>query len=198
MFISISMSGFGNIARISFSLGRMVALFDKLDAALTKIQMLYSLMNAVNHFNGPVWRGAYQGAKGDSEFVNAISNFDTAIASIASNSIKIFDGVSKSGKVKEFIDGRNNSLLIYGPTPDEKTPWLKSSQIKIGKISLSKSHRDVKLELGKAKKQGGRMLGVGHTFGKSKDHKQWFRQDWHPSHGAHDERLVDPPYHYHW
>ena len=75
---------------------------------------------------------------------------------------------------------------------------MSSKRINVGTISLSKSRRDVKVELGRKEGQGGRMLGVGHTLGSGKGHMQWFRQDWHTPHGASDERLIDPPYHYHW
>ena len=200
MFISMAMPNFQNIWRFSSTTGRALGVLDKLDVALTKMQMLYSLMNVVNLFHGPEWQGKYKKAQRDLGFVRAISDFDGALANFASNSGRIFLGLGagNNNPINQFLKNNKNSLLIYGPTPEPNTSWFLPQRINVGRISLSKSHRDVKVEIGKVTDQGGRMLGIGHTQGTTRHHQQWFRQDWHKPHGAGNQRLVDPPYHYHW
>lgn len=107
----------------------------------------------------------YHNTKNDSGFLAAMSNFDSALADLASNSGKIFIGImaESNNPIKQFVSNQKNSLLIYGPTPEVGTPWPGSTRIDPGTISLSKSQRKIKLELGKGSNQRGRMLGVGHT-----------------------------------
>ena len=165
IFISITMPSFGNIWRFSFEAGRALSIIDKLDIALTKLQLLVSIMRAIDHLDGPEWRRAYHNAKNDSGFLAAMSNFDSALADLASNSGKIFMGImaESNNPIKQFVSNQKNSLLIYGSTPEVGTPWPGSTRIDPGTISLSKSQRKIKLELGKGSNQRGRMLGVGHT-----------------------------------
>ena len=69
--------------------------------------------------------------------------------------------------------------------------------ILIGKLSMSKIQTDIYVEIGVKSKQGGRMLGVGHTWSRKGVSKQWFRQDRHSPHRAGDLCLVEAGASYH-
>ena len=98
----------------------------------------------------------------------------------------------------QFVKSPKNNLLIYGPTPLQPQLWIRSTRINIGEITLAKSRRKIQLEIGTAKKHGGRLIGLGHSQGETKKagHDQWFRMDWHDVHGNEDH--ISGDYHYHW
>ncbi len=205
IFISIAMPSFGNIARIT-SVGRQaLGLLDKLDKALVMLQMVQAYGRMWDVFNGTDWQSGVKNSKSDSGFITALSNFDEAIAHLASHSWKIFSHPNVEKGMTEFIKGQlakqKTSLLSFAPTPEK--PEIKinfpARHIKIGTLSMSKTHADVYVEIGVKPNQGGRMLGVGHTWGRKGMSKQWFRQDWHSSHGASDLCFVETgaSYHYH-
>ena len=201
MFISIAMPSFGNIWRMSSSLGNAVSFLGKLDAALTKMQMLHAVWSAVDHLNSGQWKKSVQSAKNDQGFINALSNMDDAFFALAGKLPLILTDPKVETQIGGFISGAKNGLVIYGPTPEKiRIPEIK---IPIGSISLSKSQRRVILETGNKKSGnkffGGRMFGVGHTMGTKSDSSQWFRQDWHINHGAKNVCHTSPAdtYHYH-
>ena len=174
-------------------------IYKKVDTALLTIQAVIALKNVSTYLNGSAFDNLVKGAKHDSGFINALENFDTALSVFASDIPEIIAGVTKSGKVEQFFKNTKNSLLIYGPTPDVNTPWARDLRIKIGRISLAKSRRDMLLEVGR-NGTGGRLFGIGHTQGAHKTkHVQWFRMDWHNSHHSHNtHKSNSPSYHYHW
>lgn len=169
----------------------LLNLYNKIDKALVIYQSVIALKNASNYFSSPIYQGLLKGAKKDKGFINAMTNYDLAMANLGSNIPHIIAGITNGeGKAKaiEFIKSPKNNLLIYGPTPLKGKPWIPSVKINIGEITLAKSHRKIQLEIGKVKKQGGRLIGLGHSQGETKKagHKQWFRMDWHDVHGNED------------
>ena len=202
IFISITMPSFGNVVRIT-SVGRQaLGLLDKLDKVLVMKQMVQAYNNMWSVFNGVDWQSGAKASRNDSGFIAALSDFDEAIAHLASRSWKIFSHPNVEKGMKEFIKGQlakqKTSLLIFAPTPEIKINFP-VRHIWIGKLSMSKTQTDIYVEIGVKSKQGGRMLGVGHTWGRKGVSKQWFRQDWHSSHGAGDLCFVETnaSYHYH-
>lgn len=134
--------------------------------------------NVSTFLNGSTFDNLVKGAKHDSGFINALENFDTALSVFASDIPEIIAGITKSGKAREFLKYSKNKLSIYGSTPNKGTPWVKALRIKIGRISLAKSRKDILLEVGKANGTGGRLFGIRHTHGTSKKgNMQWFRMD---------------------
>ncbi|MFC3217330.1 hypothetical protein [Comamonas sp. JC664] len=57
-------------------------------------------------------------AKNQKGFVNAMENFDVAVAELAGKSAAIFANKGVAKAMGEFIRGTRNALLIYGPTPE--------------------------------------------------------------------------------
>ena len=115
--------------------------------------------------------------------------FNEAISVLGSNVGRIFRGLAKSNKVKQFVSNKKN--------PESKYPWFRTgTRIPIGKINVGKGRRKIFVELGSGSNQGGRFTGVGHTQGSSKtNHTQWFRMDWHKPDGA--EQWGSGNYHFH-
>ncbi|WP_172424607.1 RHS repeat protein [Vandammella animalimorsus] len=202
MFISIAMPNFGHMVRITSAGRQTLGLLEKLDNALLMMQMIQAYNSVWSVLNGPEWQQGNDAAKNDLGFLHALSNFDEAMLHLASRSGRIFSHANVKSGVKEFLKGqaaKNKShILIYAPTPmvDIDFPV---KHIKIGNISLSRLSADIYLEIGKRKKQGGRMIGVGHTWKSPNGSKQWFRQDWHPTHDAGDIcfQELGADYHYH-
>ena len=177
----------------------LLNLYNKIDKALVIYQSAIALKNASNYFSLQIFQELLKGAKKDKGFINAITNYDLAMANLGSNIPNIIAGITNGevkAKVIEFIKGSKNNLLIFGPTPTREVPWISSSRISIGEITLAKSRRKIQLETGRASQQGGRLIGLGHTFGNRPNFGQWFRMDWHPIHG--NEDFVSGDYHYHW
>ena len=189
-----------NLSTIATGVYNIIRIYESIDKAIMIMQVSAALLNAANFFDKE-FPEMVKGAEGDKNFLNALSEFDSGISNLFSNSHRVIAGIKryKSDAVKQFLSNPKNNLLLYGPTPYSKTtPWA-GKRITIGSIKLSKSSRKIMLETGRASDQGGRLLGLGHTFGSGRrggGHMQWFRQDWHASHGAHD--YLSPPYHYHW
>ena len=139
------MPSFGNIWRMSSSLGNAVSFLGKLDAALTKMQMLHTVWSAVDHLNSGQWKKSVQSAKNDQGFINALSNMDDAFFALAGKLPLILTDPKVETQIGGFISGAKNGLVIYGPTPEKiRIPEIK---IPIGSISLSKSQRRVILEI---------------------------------------------------
>ena len=106
IFISITMPSFGNVVRIT-SVGRQaLGLLDKLDKALVMMQMVQAYNNMWSVFNGVDWQSGVKASRNDSGFIAALSNFDEAIAHLASRSWKIFSHPNVEKGMKEFIKGQ--------------------------------------------------------------------------------------------
>jgi hypothetical protein len=175
---------------------------DKLDHALTLLQLVHAYQQVWSVFQGPEWQNSMKDAKNQKGFVNAMENFDVAVAELAGKSAAIFANKGVAKAMGEFIRGTRNALLIYGPTPEMpgKVSPFPVKQVKVGTLSLSKSHRDIYVEFGVRSGQGGRMLGAGHRWSRE-GNLQWFRQDWHSAVGHNSQSLCFPlaggSYHYH-
>ena len=201
MFISMAMPNFGHLLRATSAGTRALGILDKLDHALTLLQLVQAYNQVWSVFQGPEWQNSMKDAKNQKGFVNAMADFDSAVAELAGKSAGIFSKKGVAKAMGEFIAGAKTALLIYGPTPQiaGNSPFP-HKQIKVGTLSLSKSHRDIYLEVGVRTGQGGRMLGAGHRWSGT-GNKQWFRQDWHNPAGHNAQDLCFPvgggSYHYH-
>lgn len=107
------------------SVGRQaLGLLDKLDKALVMLQMVQAYVRMWDVFNGTDWQSGVKNSKSDSGFITALSNFDEAIAHLASHSWKIFSHPNVEKGMTEFIKGQlakqKTSLLIFAPTPEIK------------------------------------------------------------------------------
>lgn len=146
------------------------------------------------------WKNAVASAKGDRGFINAIANFDTAMAALLHKLPTIMADSRVTGEFIQFVRGAENGLAIYLPTPgrNNKIPY---KTIKSGTFRLSKSVRDIYLEVGNKGDQAGRMFGVGHTHKAKPGRSQWFRQDWHDQTGHYPKNRCysdqGDAYHYH-
>ena len=174
---------------------------DKVDTVITLIQMTRGADQAFDAVRREV-KSQTNGSNNLNSFIDALNNSDEAAMTLAANTGWLIGQMAKpelESKIKEFIKNPKNKLLIYAPTPDAQGPWLPSgTRIKIGNIGLSKGSRDIEIELGKASSQGGRMVGVGHSFANQRNQgKQWWRMDWHPPHGIHSNDKIDGNYHFH-
>ena len=133
----------------------------------------------------------------------ALKNFDEAAIVLSRNFAWVLAQMTtpkKESQIKQFFANPNNKLIIYGPTPFLKaTPWFSpGTRIPVGKLKLTKSVRDIEIELGKALKQGWRIVGVGHSSGTKKDQgSQWWRMDWHNPHGDGSSDFLSGAYHFH-
>lgn len=58
----------------------------------------------------------------DRGFANALTDYERGLSVLSQNIGKIYSGLSKSEKVREFIKSPKNDLLIYGPTPESGYP----------------------------------------------------------------------------
>lgn len=202
IFISMAMPNFGHLMRVTSAGTRALGILDKLDHALTLLQLVHAYQQVWSVFQGPEWQNSMKDAKNQKGFVNAMENFDVAVAELAGKSAAIFANKGVAKAMGEFIRGTRNALLIYGPTPEipGKVSPFPVKQVKVGTLSLSKSHRDIYVEFGVRSQQGGRMLGAGHRWSRE-GNLQWFRQDWHSAVGHNSQSLCFPiaggSYHYH-
>ena len=151
-----------------------MGLLDKLDKALVMLQMVQAYGRMWDVFNGTDWQSGVKNSKSDSGFITTLSNFDEAIAHLASHSWKIFSHPNVEKGMTEFIKGQlakqKTSLLIFAPTPEK--PEIKinfpARHIKIGTLSMSKTHADVYVEIGVKRYQIRRKLWI--TFPRSLMH----------------------------
>lgn len=134
-----------------------------------------------------------------------MERFDEGLGVLASNITWITGTIFTNKKVSGYIANKDTHIVLYGPTPEQGTPWLSNGRIKIGKLAK----RKIYFEPGRKRNQGGRLLGIGSIAPKqakdlSESGHQWFRMDWHSlegkkKHNAHDMcyRPSALPYHFH-
>ncbi len=141
---------------------------------------------------------------GDDEFNEAMQNWDNAIYALTKNMGKIFFEMaghkSKRDEVQQFVRHPKALMLIYGPTPDKESDWFDlDNRVKIGRLTIGKKKKNIFLELGRKKKSGGRMVGMGHSFTSARngENTQWWRMDYHSDHGAGTYDWIDEGYHFH-
>ena len=174
---------------------------DKVDKMITLVQMTRGADQAFDAVRREV-KSQSKGSNNLKPFIEALNNSDEAAMTLAANAGWLMGEMAKpelKNKIEEFIKNPKNKLLIYAPTPEAQVPWLISgTRIKVGTIRLSKGSRDVEIELGKASSQGGRMVGVGHSFANQKNQgKQWWRMDWHSVPPNHRDDKQENGYHFH-
>ncbi|GAB4191253.1 MAG: hypothetical protein Tsb002_19780 [Wenzhouxiangellaceae bacterium] len=142
----------------------------------------------------------------DNEFSEQLSNLDRAFAVLTRNMGRILKDLSTHARVKSkilgFIGKEGSDLLIYGPTPQPNTPWLRpGARVRLGSLRIGKQRRNIMLEMGRGSKQGGRITGLGHSLVSQAGSQgvQWFRMDWHglEGHGDGTSDWTDSPYHFH-
>ncbi len=200
MFISLATPLLNNLSRIQYSIVGALRILNKVDIVVTRVQIFHALKIAYNYTETMDWKKAVASAKGDRGFINAIANFDTAMAALFHKLPAIMADSRVYSQVGKFINGPKNGLAIYLPTPgkNNKIPY---KTIKSGTFRLSKSVRDIYLEVGNKGGQAGRVFGVGHTEGHGTGRTQWFRQDWHEQIGHYPKNRCysdqGDAYHYH-
>lgn len=197
--ISVSQSIVGTLATAARISSTAINAFEKIDNVITLIQISQGAGSAMQLMR------QFSSANGVSEhgFVKAMKDIDEASIVLAKNFGWILSQMAlppKEIQIRQFLSNPRNKLLIYGPTPYLRaTPWLPpGTRIHVGKLRLSKSVRDVELELGRGSGQGGRIVGVGHSYGTQRNQGlQWWRMDWHSPHGAGTNDRIDGAYHFH-
>jgi RHS repeat-associated protein len=175
--------------------------YDKVDKLITLLQIGQGAANAFEVMRQ--FSQQQQGGVSDSGFIDTLKNLDEAGIVLSRNFgwvLKEMAMPKKERQIKEFLANPRNKLLVYGPTPYLRaTPWLPpGTRIPVGTVKLSKSTRSIELELGRASGQGGRVVGIGHSYGSAKNQgSQWWRMDWHSPHGAGSNDRIDGDYHFH-
>ena len=190
-------AGLNVMATIASRAIAIYQVYDKIDMTLSVVQGMMKVRSVISSTAGSA---IVQGASDDEGFVNLMKNLDSAIAVLARNAPRIIIEINKHKRevVRQFIQNRRNDLIIYGPTPSSNTPWFPSgTRVPFGSISLSGGKRRVLVELGASKRHRGRVVGLGHSQGSGSGHQQWFRMDWHETHGPGTFDWEDPPYHFH-
>ena len=208
-------SGYTSLHEISFSNSLLSTLqsaarigsfavntYDKIDKMITLLQMG---QGAANAFEMMRQFSLQQGGVSETGFIDAIKDLDEAAIVLSRNFTWVLGEMTtpkKERQIREFISNPKNKLLIYGPTPYLRTtPWLPpGTRISAGSVKMSKSSRSIEVELGRASGQGGRVMGIGHSYGSAKNQgSQWWRMDWHSllGHGPGSNDRVVGAYHFH-
>jgi len=206
-------SGFSSLHELNFTQSMVSSLqtatrigsfavntYDKIDKMITLLQIGQGAANAFEEMRK---FSQQKGGISESGFMDALKDLDEAGITLSRNFgwvLKEMATPKKERQIKEFLANSKNKLLIYGPTPYfGSTPWLPpGTRIPVGTVKLSKSTRAVELELGRGSGQGGRIVGIGHSYGLAKNQgSQWWRMDWHSSHGTSTNDRIDGGYHFH-
>ena len=190
--LAIGMEILGSIASQALSVYQLV---DKIETSLTVAQVMMQLRVAAQNIP---WQQMMAGAQHDQGFMQALADIDEAAVALTAGSTGILrhltlDQLGRE-KIQQFLKNPKNDLLFYGPTPDRKTPWFTTGQFRptLGQIKIGKNMRQIKLEIGRSSG-----FGMGNTQGSGSGHRQWFRMDWHPAHGAEAYDWKYKQYHFH-